>query len=456
MKSNIYILTALLIPAMLMGCSKKEDTKLVQEETELKQEAEESVEVKEGTDTEENTPESDAAEEAVQEEKTGEAQSGELSEAELLQIEKDFNEVKWNGFLQSEYQSPERIYWDEALYNGGGIETSASDELIEAYLKEIKEEELLGDLTVVETKELEEFVEATTKKPYSDAVYPISWTYLTDYDAYVLQHGDTNYMEVKLISGEISDGIYSVVYEKGIYDDNPVSYEITFTKEEDGYCFRSNLWKPEGKDRETAAKELYDEVIKKYIKAINDRLDGSELESSGLSYLCSYAPGYYGDGRDPLEEIGCYYEDVDGDGIDELFIGKNTEDGYIETIYQAFSIEHGQCSSFIDGGERERYYLAPDKTFYCEASESAFRSSLVHSKMEGPYRMLMTIDGVVYNSEPEEETGKGPYFYTTFNLWDTNMMEPINEESYSDYMKKAQEEYVNVKYTPFIEYSPEN
>ena len=164
----------------------------MQEETELKQEAEESVEVKEGTDTEENMPEADAAEEAVQEEKTGEAQSGELSEAELLQIEKDFNEVKWNGFLQSEYQRTERIYWDEALYNGGGIETSASDELIEAYLKEIKEEELLGDLTVVETKDLEEFVEATTKKPYSDAVYPLSWTYLTDYDAYILQHGDTN------------------------------------------------------------------------------------------------------------------------------------------------------------------------------------------------------------------------------------------------------------------------
>ena len=268
-----------------------------------------------GPVAEENQPEKESPEDKDEEvtKLSGEDNDivdGELSGTDLLELEKDLNSIKYNGFMVQEFADPESIYWDEVFYLGADLDRSSlNDQLLtEEYTKETGEEELDTDIDFIDRKEAEAFAEETTGVSYSEMKHPISFVYLKGSDAYANVHGDTNQRPVKLLKGSVDDGvmtiryIYEPMYEA---DEESSEYELKIRKNGDGYEFISNLWTPE-EGREEAIKKIYDEIIEKYAKGISEGWGMNEFQDNNLCYLAGYLKdkASWGDDRDPMEIAG--------------------------------------------------------------------------------------------------------------------------------------------------------
>ncbi|MCR5733232.1 MAG: YARHG domain-containing protein [Lachnospiraceae bacterium] len=72
---------------------------------------------------------------------------------------------------------------------------------------------------------------------------PLDWLYLRKDDVYVFEHGDTNYVEVEVLSGYVEDGVYCIRYVHNNWwgENADCEYEVCFTMNDDYYCFISNL-----------------------------------------------------------------------------------------------------------------------------------------------------------------------------------------------------------------------
>ena len=456
MTKAVHILLVLTLASMLLvGCGAKKSSEV---------EDKAAMAVKEETSSDEETeavgeevPEKQDTEETASSEETDNKGVRQLSGEELLNLEKDFNNIRYNGFLVQEFANPESIFWDEVFYLGAGMGESIYDspDLEKEYKKESGFEELDTDVTIIDRKKAEAFAEATTGLSYSEMKHPISYLLLKDADVYAHAHGDTNQMGIKLLKGSEEDGVTTVRYICDTYHEageTPTEYEIRFKKEGDSYKFISNLWEPE-EGREEAIKNIYNGIIAKYAKGISECWGMDKFEDNNLNYLAGFLKDKtsLGDNRDPLEIAGYYFFDIDDDGIEELFIGENQrpEDEYRTSIYEVYSIKGGDWTRVLSGGERDRYYLSSDGTFYNEGSGSAFNSVLIHYRAEGPYKFLEPIDGVIYDSNYKRPDG-GCWYYSEDDFWNTENAKPISEKEYDDYYKKAEDSYVNISYTPFI------
>lgn len=171
---------------------------------------------------------------------------GPLTEEEL----KYFNEEFFNGgymnirnqFLLSDYETPADIDLLELFYNGDGQDETMTDEEWAAYeaaggfvetdvtkISTIWADAVLKEhtgLTLAETKGLEKFI------------------YLPEYDAYYLSHGDTNYLDVTIVSGERKDGLICLYYDDAY--NGGIQKCVTLRETEDGgYHFVSNGFRDE-------------------------------------------------------------------------------------------------------------------------------------------------------------------------------------------------------------------
>lgn len=164
-----------------------------------------------------------------------------LSDEELMEVSDMLNSMKYYGFCQSEYIDGSWIDWDKVFYSGAGIQQGdVSDEQINTYLKYVDQEELFTELIMIPGDALKTFVEETSGYPYEEANRPLVWTYMSEYDLYACQHGDTNYMEVTVLKGERKGQEYTIRYMG--YDESyqESEMEIVFVREGDTYRFISN------------------------------------------------------------------------------------------------------------------------------------------------------------------------------------------------------------------------
>ena len=162
----------------------------------------------------------------------------ELSNGELSGFEHKLSEVGYYGFLLSTYEEPTSIYWHEVFYVGAGFDQGyPSDDVLKAYLKQTGEKELMTDLTTISGKDVENYVKETTGYDYSEMKYPLDWIYLKDYDLYAYEHGDTNQFKISLISGMVSDDVYTLTYDTW----DGVTYCVTFSYVGNHIHFISNL-----------------------------------------------------------------------------------------------------------------------------------------------------------------------------------------------------------------------
>ena len=323
------------------------------------------------------------------------------------------------------------------------------EEVMKAFMEEAGLEELDTDITFVGKDEVEAFVKSCTGMEYKDMKHPLNWMYLESYGVYCHAHGDTNFMKVEVLSGKREGDKLTIDYRFEPYEgeapEDIKKFQLIVNEGPDGYVFVSNLWSPEG-GREAGIAAIYDEIIQKYAAGIRDNWDSEKFDSNNLSALAGLYTTTRGIEYDPMEKLGYAYHDIDSDGIEELFIGANSEGDTVESVFEVYSVRSGYLQRVLRADESSRYYLSDDETFYNEITQTPLRRLLVHQFAEDDYKFLADIDGVICD---EEYDSKAPWFYSDENVWDTDGAKPISEKAYNDYVGKAAKSYVALKYKPF-------
>ena len=183
----------------------------------------------------------------------------------------------------------------------------------------------------------------------------------------------------------------------------------------------------------------YEELILQ-AKDVLENFDGNYPEQEPFSSVFYQHWDY--------ETLGYLIKDIDGNGVDELIFGANT-DGWDNgswdgVIYDLYTIVNGEVFHVLDGWERNRYYLCENGSIANEGSNSAFESSYRYYTYSGAE--LTLAEAVVYNSMQDEDN---PWFYSTKDEPDSKNAEPISQEKAAEIMNKYVHEHP--QYTPFVE-----
>lgn len=185
------------------------------------------------------------------------------------------------GFLLSEYDRPQDVDLDQVFYTGAGLPVeSMSPEEEQAYLKATGQEEIYTDTTRLTTEDIKGFLEKKLGTSYEEMTRPLSWTYLPEYDIYIHEHGDTNYMNFTCVSGRLT--------EEGLYELECVPGDTEYVPEE--FCSRLTL-KKNGSDWQFVSNTHVEGLnYSMDIWKIDEQCFDTELEGWGEVTFTSYAP----------------------------------------------------------------------------------------------------------------------------------------------------------------------
>lgn len=338
------------------------DNQIVVEEQEISDNQEESTE----QETPENQDESSEQkpsdiQDAIEEWKAG----NELSDEELNYFTDFFQSDENYGFLLSDYTTPTDVNLNEVFYCGAGIAAhTLTDDVKAAYEKETGWPIEL-DVESLSTKQIDDFLMEKTGYSLEEMNKPLSWTYLEQYDSYVSQHGDTNYISFACVSGKrIEEDVFELKYQSATYG------VVTLRKNGENYLFISNQ--------------------KVYIP------DLSGLSAEEIKQLEVFAENKDVWNMNGYESIAYTVVDLDNDGILELII--NAKDG-------------------IEGNSENHFYNTDDKftkieelpqEYYEEDSEFDIAANIFDR-----YKEAYTDGNVIYYpaSDKVKNGSKGTYFY---------------------------------------------
>ena len=153
-------------------------------------------------------------------------------------------------------------------------------------------------------------------------------------------------------------------------DGMPESYELLYRGAED---IIKTLKSSDGKGEfvfgaGTKGEDLYGDVLKKLVTAINEGWDANRLEEEGFS------PEYYAlsvDGENVLERVGYAYFDENHDGVEELFVGVILDGEEKGTAYDIFTMVDRHPEHVVSGTARNRYYALKSGLLVNEHSDGA-------------------------------------------------------------------------------------
>lgn len=156
------------------------------------------------------------------------------------------------------------------------------------------------------------------------------------------------------------------------------------------------------KNQGTKGEELYKDILKRHITAIDEKWDSVRLEKENMSYMYNVIAQT---NKDVLNKIGYTYYDVNADGIEELLIGEITNGEWKGIIYDMYTMVNRKPKHVMSGGSRNRYYVC-DKSFICnDYSSSAFESgtrvyNLVENSTELFPQVSFKLDGYANPKNP--------------------------------------------------------
>lgn len=167
-----------------------------------------------------------------------------LSQDEINYFTEYFTKTENNAFIKSTYSDVENIDLNVALYNG------IDDTEVELATDEKQAlETKLGydintDVVKLTTTQIKDFFEEKTGENIENIASKLTnFIYLSQYDAYYSVHGDTNFVNIKCVSGQkTSDGKYVISYKKvdESIDTNFSEGTITLQKQNNKYLVVSN------------------------------------------------------------------------------------------------------------------------------------------------------------------------------------------------------------------------
>lgn len=170
-----------------------------------------------------------------------------ISKEKLTQSEKDyftnyFKKVENNGFLRSSYSNPNEIDLALLLYDGIGENSEIPQNEISDFLLKVNMEELQTDLTKLTTSQIKSFLKEKMNYDITNISAKLNWQYLSKYDAYYHQHGDTAFLMVHCVDGyKTNDNQYVVCFKEDAGFSGNKKYTITLQKQGDNYIVCSNV-----------------------------------------------------------------------------------------------------------------------------------------------------------------------------------------------------------------------
>ncbi len=195
----------------------------------------------------------------------------------------------------------------------------------------------------------------------------------------------------------------------------------------------------------TKGEDLYPEILKKHITAIEQGWDANRLEEEGMSSMYySIAAG----GENALERIGYAYADANYDGIDELFIGEIAEGDWKGVVYDIYTMADRAPVHVVSGWGRSRYYMLDGGMIVNEYSSGANESGWDIYDIEPNTGVLLPQVRMKYDGY---ENSEQPWFiaYGQDEEW-----ENVTEEEFEQ-RRENFKEYTRFDYTPLAEAAAE-
>ena len=189
----------------------------------------------------------------------------------------------------------------------------------------------------------------------------------------------------------------------------------------------------------TKGEDLYKDILKKHLKALNEKWDSAKLEQENMSYMYNVLAQA---DKNIKDKVGYIYYDTNGDGIDELLIGEIAQGNWKGVVYDLYTMVDRKPVHVISGGSRDRYYVC-DNVFICNEFSGGADLSGVHVTIlvENSTELFPQ----VYFKYDGYENSKNPWFlkYGSDDDWKN-----VSQKVYDDRIKVF-EKYERFDYIPF-------
>ena len=191
------------------------------------------------------------------------------------------------------------------------------------------------------------------------------------------------------------------------------------------------------KNQGMKGEDLYKEILKKHIKAIDEKWDSNKLEKEKMSYMYNVIAQT---DKNPKEKIGYVYYDVNVDGIEELLIGEIAQGDWKGVIYDIYTMQDRKPRHVVSGGERDRYYICDDSFICNEYSSGALESGVsVYNLVENSTQLFPQVN-FKYDAY---ENSKNPYFIS----YSDEKWENVSADAYNE-RKRVFEKYERFDFIP--------
>ena len=193
------------------------------------------------------------------------------------------------------------------------------------------------------------------------------------------------------------------------------------------------------KNQGTKGENLYKSILQKHINAVEQKWDSIKLEQENMSYMYNVLAH---SNKNVLENIGYAYYDVNGDGIDELFIGEISNEDWKGIVYDIYTMVNRKPVHVVSGGSRNRYFVCDD-VFLCNEYSSGAKESgiLVYILVENSNELFPQV-GFKYDGYANQKT---PWFIS-YNF-KKDEWENVSEQTYNE-RKKVFNRYERFDYIP--------
>ena len=185
------------------------------------------------------------------------------------------------------------------------------------------------------------------------------------------------------------------------------------------------------KNQGMKGEKLYKDILKKHAVAIQQKWDSKMPEKENISYM-------YG----LTKNVGYAYYDVNGDGIEELFIGEITDGDNKGIIYDMYTMVNRKPAHVVSGSDRNRYFVC-NNSFICNeksggANESETR---IYFLTENSTELFPQV-AFKYDKNADKDN---PWFIS-YNF-EKNKWDKVSEKKYQE-RKKTFSRYKRFDYRP--------
>lgn len=212
--------------------------------------------------------------------------------------------------------------------------------------------------------------------------------------------------------------------------------------------------------------EIYADVLDMFYHNIQTGwAEYNEMPSLYGDEFCYMFPMSFSD-PSYIDNIGYSFIDLNGDSIDELLIGMDSEDEqqygdiYQNVIYDLYTYMDDRVIHLATSGERFTYQLCVDNTIYYFGSSGAASNAYYHYQLDSNEPVLSTIECVY--SEPDENWENVYWYHATSGVYNPETYSHEGEEASmiteaeANTIRDAWPQKVDFSLTYFSEYTPQN